>query len=167
MSAKGYKVGGEVDSFCTKCKMMLNHRIVSILDGEPAKVMCMTCDKPEVRVYRPHPPGQRAAKAGRSPREAGATKAGGGTSVRAAGRAAAAERAEQARADRERTWEKAIAGRGVSDFRPYRISETFREGDLVKHSRFGDGVVTRILDTNKIEVLFKDEAKTLAQATVL
>ena len=39
----------------------------------------------------------------------------------------------------------------------------FREGDLLRHKKFGDGVVTRVIDAHKVEVLFRDEAKTLAQ----
>jgi hypothetical protein len=60
-------------------------------------------------------------------------------------------------------WEKAIAGKAVTDFRKYTVSQTFAEGDLIRHSKFGDGVVTRVLDPRKIEILFKDEARTLAQ----
>ena len=66
--------------------------------------------------------------------------------------------------DREKMWEKAIAGKGVNDFRKYKVSEVFAEGDLVRHSKFGDGVVTRIIDPKKVEILFKDEPRTLAQA---
>ena len=58
------------------------------------------------------------------------------------------------------------AGKAMSDFRVYRVSLTFREGDLIRHSKFGDGVVTRIIDNAKIEILFKDEARTLAQGLV-
>jgi hypothetical protein len=65
--------------------------------------------------------------------------------------------------ERERAWEKAIAGKGMSDFRVYRVSHIFKEGDLVRHSKFGDGVVTRVIDQNKVEVLFKDKTLTLAQ----
>ena len=38
-----------------------------------------------------------------------------------------------------------------------------RMGSRVRHSKFGDGVVTRVIDAHKVEVLFKDEPKTLAQ----
>ncbi len=79
---------------------------------------------------------------------------------------AAATRALQAEADHRNTWEKAIAGKAMSDFVSYRISNTFEQGDLVRHSKFGDGVVTRVIDIRKVEVLFKDEARTLAQAMV-
>ena len=64
--------------------------------------------------------------------------------------------------DRERTWEKSVNGRAVSEFRPYRVSEIFDEGDLVRHSKFGDGIVTRLLEGKKVEILFKDDARTLA-----
>ena len=60
-------------------------------------------------------------------------------------------------------WEKAIAGRSVSEFKAYNVGANFHEGDLVRHRRFGDGVVTRVIDAHKVEVLFRDEARTLAQ----
>lgn len=51
----------------------------------------------------------------------------------------------------------------MSDFRNYRVDEIFAEGDLIRHKKFGDGIVTRILDPKKVEILFKDEPRTLAQ----
>ena len=42
-------------------------------------------------------------------------------------------------------------------------ADAFAEGDLIRHKKFGDGVVTRILDPKKVEILFKDEPRTLAQ----
>ena len=72
-------------------------------------------------------------------------------------------KAQQAALEREKMWEKAIAGKAVSAFRSYKVSDTFAEGDLIHHKKFGDGVVTRILDPKKIEILFKDEPRTLAQ----
>jgi hypothetical protein len=72
-------------------------------------------------------------------------------------------KAQQAALEREKSWEKAIAGKAVNDFRQYRVDQTFAEGDLIRHKKFGDGVVTRILDPKKVEILFKDEPRTLAQ----
>ena len=54
-------------------------------------------------------------------------------------------------------------GKAVNEFRAYRVDQTFNEGDLIRHKKFGDGVVTRILDPKKVEILFKDEPRTLAQ----
>ena len=46
------------------------------------------------------------------------------------------------------------------------VGGSFHEGDLLRHKKFGDGVVTRVIDAHKVEVLFRDEARTLAQAMV-
>jgi hypothetical protein len=150
--AKPLKAGGEVDSWCTKCKLFLNHRIIAMLGPNPARVECSTCASHHN--FRARPPGEKAPAAGGAPvkRAAGPTRTRGPT------------KAEQERLDRERTWEKAVSGKGVRDFKPYRTTQTFQQGELVHHAKFGDGVVVRIVDAHKIELMFKDETKTLAQA---
>ncbi len=37
------RLGGIIDDYCTKCKAVLNHCIVSIVNGEPARTECRTC----------------------------------------------------------------------------------------------------------------------------
>jgi hypothetical protein len=37
------RLGDIIDDFCIKCKRLMNHAVVSILDGKPAKVRCRTC----------------------------------------------------------------------------------------------------------------------------
>jgi hypothetical protein len=150
MSAKPLRAGGEVDSYCTKCRLVLNHRIIAMVGPKPRKVECSTCGSHHL--YRANPPGAR------EPAEAGA-----GRSEPRAPRVSHVTRAEAARQDREKTWEKATVGKAVTDFRRYTVSATFREGDLVRHSKFGDGFVTRIVDAGKVEVMFKDETRMLAQ----
>jgi hypothetical protein len=151
--AKALRTGGEVDSYCTKCRLVLNHRIIAMVGTKPVRVECSTCGSHHN--FRPQAPGG-AAPAG---------KAGGPGRSEPAPRTSrsAVTRAEEARVARERSWEKAIAGHAVSDFKPYRVSAMFQEGDLVKHTKFGDGLVTRIIDGKKIEILFRDEPRTLAQ----
>ncbi len=39
----GLRLGDEIDDFCVKCKRITNHSIVSMLEGDPAKVRCRTC----------------------------------------------------------------------------------------------------------------------------
>jgi hypothetical protein len=149
---KALRAGGEVDSWCTKCRLVLNHRIIAMMATKPARVECSTCGSHHN--YRAGAPGERAV-----------VSAGGATRTASASPRAARgpTRAEQAELEREKTWEKAIAGKGMSDFRVYRVSQIFKEGDLVRHSKFGDGVVMRVIDQNKVEVLFKDKTLTLAQ----
>ena len=149
---KPLKVAGEVDSFCTSCRMMLNHRIVSMIGTKPHQVLCLTCNK--AHLYKAHPPGTKPEAAPRSGRA--------GSDGPRPARVSPHARAEQARIGREQTWEKAIAGRGMGEFKPYNVATIFAEGELVRHKKFGDGVVTRVIDPQKIEVLFKDEPKTLA-----
>ena len=38
-----YRLGDIIDDYCVKCKRIMNHAIVSMLNGEPAKVRCRTC----------------------------------------------------------------------------------------------------------------------------
>ena len=37
------RLGDDVDDYCIKCKRLTNHSILSLVDGEPAKVRCRTC----------------------------------------------------------------------------------------------------------------------------
>lgn len=148
--SKPLRAGGEVDSWCTKCKLVLNHRIIAMVGTTPARVECSTCGSHHN--YRARAPGEKAPAVSR-----------GGAAAPRSVRAPHVTRAQQAAADRERTWEKAIAGKAVSEFKKYTVAQTFAEGDLVRHTKFGDGVVTRVIDPRKIEILFKDEPRTLAQ----
>jgi hypothetical protein len=153
--SKPLRAGGEVDSWCTKCKLVLNHRIIAMVGPIPARVECSTCNSHHN--FRPRAPGEKAPAAGT--RSAGASSASSGPrSTRSS-----VTKAQQAVLDREKSWEKAIAGKGMREFRAYRVSETFSEGELIRHSKFGDGVVTRILEGKKVEILFKDDTRTLAQ----
>jgi hypothetical protein len=147
---KPFRVAGEADSWCTRCRLVLNHRIVSMKNAKPHQVECLTCRAQHL--WRPAAPGDRAQ---------GPAKSDGGDrpqrahSTRPPRMTHAMRHAEQ--------WEKAIAGRSMSEFKTYSVGGSFHEGDLVRHRRFGDGVVTRVIDAHKVEVLFRDEAKTLAQ----
>jgi len=37
------RLGDDIDDFCVRCKRVMNHAIVSVVSGEPAKVRCRTC----------------------------------------------------------------------------------------------------------------------------
>ena len=152
--SKPLRAGGEVDSWCTKCKLVLNHRIIAMVGTTPVRVECSTCNSHHN--FRARSPADKAPAAGGSSRAASGATSAGPRSTRGP------TKAQQLVMDRERTWEKSIAGKGVHDFRKYRVSEIFEEGDLVRHSKFGDGIVTRLLEGKKVEILFKDDARTLA-----
>jgi hypothetical protein len=150
---KPLRVAGEVDSWCTRCRLILNHRIVSMKNGKAHQVECLTCRAQHL--WRANAPGEKAPSGPSSERSRPA----------ASSAASGAGRALRGPALRhEQQWEKAIAGRGVHEFTAYSVGATFKEGELVRHKKFGDGVVTRIIDAHKVEILFRDEARTLAQA---
>ena len=37
------RLGDDIDDFCVRCKRVMNHAVVSVMNGEPAKVRCRTC----------------------------------------------------------------------------------------------------------------------------
>jgi hypothetical protein len=119
--------------------------------GKPHQVECLTCRT--THLWRPNAPGDKPGASG------------GGERTRAASSSGASSHSPRlnAAARHEQTWEKALNGKAVSDFKPYNVTANFHEGDLVRHKKFGDGVVTRVIDVHKVEVLFRDEARTLAQ----
>ena len=38
-----YRLGDVIDDFCVRCKRIMNHNVVSVMNSEPAKVRCRTC----------------------------------------------------------------------------------------------------------------------------
>ena len=38
-----YRLGDIIDDFCVRCKRIMNHNVVSVINSEPAKVRCRTC----------------------------------------------------------------------------------------------------------------------------
>ena len=149
---RALKVGGDVDSWCTKCRLVLTHRIVAMVGPKPARVECETCHSQHN--FRERAPGDAA------PPKAGERT---GTTTRAP-RVSSVTRLEQERREREQSWERAVTGKLLSDFIKYDARQSFKEGDLIKHSKFGDGIVLRVLDAHKVEILFRDEPRRLAQA---
>jgi hypothetical protein len=37
------RLGDDVDDWCVRCKRVMNHAVVSVMNGAPAKVRCRTC----------------------------------------------------------------------------------------------------------------------------
>ncbi len=133
-------VAKDVDSWCTRCKLVLAHTIEAVVDGRITRVHCNTCHGQHA--FRPTPPGE-AADAARS------------------GSRPARPRAAQKTSKTSR-YEELVRGREGAAARPYAISEHFAESDLLQHPTFGLGLVTAVKEANKIDVLFADGPRTLA-----
>jgi hypothetical protein len=37
------RLGDDIDDFCVRCKRVMNHAVVSVINGAAAKVRCRTC----------------------------------------------------------------------------------------------------------------------------
>jgi hypothetical protein len=58
-----YRLGDVIDDFCVRCKRIMNHSLVSLVNGEPAKVRCRTCHSDhDYRHELPPPPKTDARK---------------------------------------------------------------------------------------------------------
>ncbi|UCH80570.1 MAG: hypothetical protein JSW20_12650 [Nitrospiraceae bacterium] len=133
----GYSVGGDVVSWCTKCKLELGHTIIAIVDNKPVKVKCNTCNGQHN--YRSAPAEQKKSTA---------------------------KRAGRKRKTPEEIYNEHVtrlSSENVPVARKYRINDNFTVDDLIDHPKFGIGVVMAIVKTNKIETLFKDGPRLLIQ----
>lgn len=131
-----HAVGGDIDAWCNRCKLVLAHTIHAIVDGKIRRVHCNTCK--QQHAYRARAPGEKA-----EPRA--------GSKARAGARA------------RVLAYDELLGGRGFGDARPYSTRERFEAGSVLAHPVFGLGVVTDTRDGRKIEVRFPEGARTLAQ----
>lgn len=158
MAIANYKPGNEIDAWCTSCRADKLHRIIAVVNGNPKKVECLSCKGHHL--YRATAAQKEAAAAHKR-----ASKGDSATTTRASRTSRTSIPAARKREeDLVAVWEKAIAGQPFESFKAYRIDRTFAKGELVRHTKFGDGVVTQILDANKCEVLFREGMKTLAQS---
>jgi hypothetical protein len=157
MAIANYKPGSEVDAWCTSCRADKVHRIIAVVGGQPKKVECLSCKGHHL--YRATQAQKEAAAAHKR-----ASKPAGSSVTRQSRASIAGAATKKREEDLVATWEKAIAGQAFESFKPYRIDRTFVRGELVRHTKFGDGVVMTILDANKCEILFREGMKTLAQS---
>jgi hypothetical protein len=64
MLMRSVRLGDDIDDFCVKCKRVMNHSVVSILNDGPAKVRCRTCHSDhDFRNEQPPPPKVDSRKA--------------------------------------------------------------------------------------------------------
>ncbi|MFO0555271.1 MAG: hypothetical protein U0271_43240 [Polyangiaceae bacterium] len=152
------RVSGEIDAYCTKCRLDLNHRIIAMVGEDVKKVECLTCHGHHVyrrtladREKEKERKAQRAAIHGTTPAEPRKSKA--------------SSKAASPRTERSMhvVWERAISGQPPTAFKAYTIKGTYNPGELVRHTRFGDGVIARVIDPLKVEIIFEDGPRTMAQ----
>lgn len=109
-----YSTGDNIASYCTKCRLNLDH-VVAAMDGEAVvKVKCRTCGS--THKFRNPADAPKARKA--------RVKAGEGPASIV-------------------HWETALA-EAKGKPHPYRMDAKYRVGDVVDHDRFGKGIVQKL-----------------------
>ena len=133
------KVGGNVDSWCGKCNLMLAHTIEAMVGDKPARVHCNTCRSQHG--FKPYKPGE-APRQVRERQERGPL-------------------GPQPGKVRASHYQELLKGRNMALAKRYSPKDKYAPGDVVEHPTFGVGVATALKDATKIEVLFEDGAKVL------
>ena len=59
-----FRLGDVIDDYCIKCRRLTNHSIVSMLNGQPAKVRCRTCYNDHDYRHEQIPPAKKDLKKG-------------------------------------------------------------------------------------------------------
>jgi hypothetical protein len=137
-----HKVGGEVDSFCTRCKMLLGHTILAMVGTKIARVRCNTCGGDHVHRGAP----------GTTDKPTAAARA----------KAAGTSRATKASAADKVviSFEEQLSGKDIANAPRYSPKDTYKVDQVVQHPTFGLGLVTGVRG-DKVDIAFKSEAKTL------
>jgi hypothetical protein len=127
-------VGGEVDSWCGKCKEMTTHNIVAMVGEEPKQVICQVCNSRHD--YRTEPPARHRRASGSV-----ATTTGGGDAGTAARRNE--DRELQKRQEAKRQLQKELAE--AVDPRPFDPKARYKAGEIIVHPEHGRGKIENVL----------------------
>jgi len=173
-----FKVGEDIDAWCTKCRTDTLHVVVALKPGAPApkRVECKECHgqhmyhAPKINPVKPAaaaPAVHNRTAAARTPPKlapprAAAKAPGAAKAPRAAKASTAAPTSLGAREWVRRMDEFALDHDRI--IRAYSMRETFALGEPINHPKFGKGVVLEILDAKKVAILFEEGRKVLAMA---
>jgi hypothetical protein len=144
MNTKKLSAGDIIESRCTKCREILNHRIVAMVGEKVVRVECNTCGG--THNYYPPPVAKTPRTAGTAPAKKAAAPR---TPKKDPG---SVERDEWNSLRPSMNYDKAIS---------YNMNAAFKKGDLINHPVFGYGFVKLVIIPNKMQVLFEDGIKLL------
>lgn len=129
-------VGKDVLSYCSKCKLNLGHTIVAMKDSvHIAKVKCNTCNT--MHAYKDPSTSAKSSKT----------------------RTRKTSDAPSKVVNISDLWMEKMSNSKKKSM-PYAMDGKFNVGDVIDHSKFGPGIVEKVVD-DKIDVIFRHEIKTL------
>jgi Asp-tRNA(Asn)/Glu-tRNA(Gln) amidotransferase A subunit family amidase len=135
-------VGKDTIAYCTSCRMDLNHVIAAMQGDLIKRVQCRTCKKEH---------GYKAPKGVQDP-------------MKSPEAAKAKTPKAPTRKSIEVEWEEKMHEFKAKTAKVYGIKTKFEMNDKINHPTFGQGIVTKILHPNKVEVLFQMDLKVLIHA---
>jgi len=145
MNIRKLSAGDIIEARCTRCRDILNHRIVAMVAEKVVRVECNTCGG--VHNYYPPP----SLKSPKTP---------GGSTVRKDAAAPRASKKDSARSERDE-WASLRHNMMLDRAIVYNMNTRYKVNDLLDHPVFGYGVVKLVIVPNKMQVLFEDGIKLL------
>ncbi len=133
-STAAFKVGGYIKTYCSRCCLELGHTIVAMMSGSPARVRCDTCRS------------ERNYRAPKTTREILTRR----------------ESRPKVSASLEDVYDRRIKELAHQNAKPYKLDGVFEVNDLVDHPTFGRGIVTKVIFPDRLELMFRDATKVLA-----
>jgi hypothetical protein len=145
-------IGSDIEAYCTKCKLLLNHIILFHKDKMVSKVKCKTCGS-EHNYKDPKAPQKKSSPSTNRHRE---------KNVKVD--PIFYKRVVTAPAQ----WEEKKNEMKPNHLKKnYRTQDTYQLKDVIQHHTFGLGFVEEIISTTKMDVLFCDTRKLMAMNTEL
>jgi hypothetical protein len=138
--------GEDVEAWCTRCRMNLNHRVIAVVGQGIQRVHCLTCGG-DHKYYPPKRAGSTEPDSKRAKSVSTASSAASARDRKSADRAAGKAYGEWA------TFMKDMPEGTVP--RPYRTAESYKAAEYIEHPEFGTGRVVDVLGAERIEVAFK------------
>ncbi len=147
MTPAAFEPGDDVEAWCTRCRMNLNHRVIAVVRGAVQKVHCLTCGGD----HKYYPPKKNPAEK-KQEREPSPSKPA----------ARDRKKPDRAAAKAESEWSTFMKEIDAdTKTRPYRVSEAYGRAEYIEHPTFGIGRVLDIVGVEKVEVIFKEGRKIL------
>jgi hypothetical protein len=123
-----YKVGGDVEAWCSPCGKLTEHSIVAMVGDQPKQVVCQACNARHG--YRTAPARNRAAEVPVPARTI-----------------TGAEREAAKRADQKAAELRALATEvaEATEVRPFDPKARYKAGEIISHPEFGRGKIETVL----------------------
>jgi len=134
--------GMELDARCGRCKMETKHRILSITEGIPEKLICTNCSS--IHKYKPERVIAERSSSSRAPSQPKAARSG----------------ARSASASPSNFQQLMISEQAGTKAKPYGQGVAWEEGMWMDHPSFGLGKIQHKAG-RKVNVLFQAGLKTL------